>query len=63
MNSNNIMNAGVMDVLTTGKGDVVIPGSGGGGLRPGQQIADDMYAVEIGDGSVVVVDGNGNIVG
>ena len=57
------MNAGVLDVLPTGNGNVVIPGSGGGGLRPKYQIANDLYAVESDDGSVVVVDGNGNIVG
>ena len=63
MNSNNIMNAGVLDVLPNGNGDVVIPGSGGGGLRPKRQIANGLYAVEFDDGSVVVVDDNGNIVG
>ena len=63
MNSNNIMNAGVMGVLPTGNGNVVIPGSGGAGLRPEDQFAKGMYAVEFYDGSVVVVDDNGNIVG
>ena len=63
MNSNNIMNAGVMGVLTTDDGNVVIPGSGGGGLRPDDQFAKGLYAVKLNDGSVVVVDDNGNIVG
>lgn len=62
MNSNNIMNAGVMGVLTNGEGNVVIPGSGGGGFQS-DQIANDLYAVKLNDGSVVVVDDNGNIVG
>lgn len=62
MNSNNIMNAGVMDVLTTGNGNVVIPGSGGGGFQS-DQIGNDLYAVKSDDGSVVIMDRNGNIVG
>lgn len=62
MNSNNIMNAGVSDVLPTGNGSVVLPGSAGGGLNP-QQFAKGMYAVKLNDGSVFVMDDNGNIVG
>lgn len=63
MNSNNIMNAGVMGVLPIDNGNVVIPGSGGAGLRPDDQFAKGLYAFKFDDGSVVVVDDNGNIVG